>query len=216
MARLANWVADAQAALGGACLGSVRKRSAVRESGSVVWIDARAGSARPRSACMRRTRLNQIGISVVLIEPTWVATDIAHGSLQQTIYFPVATREYEGLSAKTGAYISDRLTTTQSLPLTWLGRSRQLPRPRPKARYVLPAKARVLVSLMVALPDRFADRASAARSVPRVEMWPAPGVETRVCQIRPRAASPLSFSVQLVCTPSEVEQVSVPLPLTPR
>jgi NAD(P)-dependent dehydrogenase (short-subunit alcohol dehydrogenase family) len=107
-----------------------------------------------------RIEVAPFGVSVVLIEPSWVATDIAAGSLQQTQDYPVAVDGYEELFAKTGGYIADQMAHNSITPEQV---ARQIATaaeaPRPKARYVLPAKGKVLVKLLETLPDRTADRA---------------------------------------------------------
>ena len=107
-----------------------------------------------------RIEVAPFGVSVVLIEPSWVATDIAAGSLQQTQDYPVAVDGYEELFAKTGGYIADQMAHNSITPEQV---ARQIATaaeaPRPKARYVLPAKSKVLVKLLETLPDRTADRA---------------------------------------------------------
>jgi short-subunit dehydrogenase len=107
-----------------------------------------------------RIELGPFGISVVLIEPAWVATDIASGSLEQTIGFPIKADGYEELFAKTGTYIADQISNNGLAPETV---ARQIAAAaeatHPKPRYVLPTKGRLLLGLMAALPDRTADRA---------------------------------------------------------
>jgi NAD(P)-dependent dehydrogenase (short-subunit alcohol dehydrogenase family) len=107
-----------------------------------------------------RMELAGFGVSVVLIEPSWVATDIAGASARQTTTFPVAADGYEDLFAKTGAYIADQLSNN-AIPAERVARqiADAAEATTPRSRYVLPAKSRLLVRLMGALPDRTADRA---------------------------------------------------------
>jgi NAD(P)-dependent dehydrogenase (short-subunit alcohol dehydrogenase family) len=107
-----------------------------------------------------RIELGRYGVSVVLIEPAWVATDIANGSLQQTLPFAAAINGDADQFAKTGAYVADQLAHNSIAPETV---ARQIATAaeatHPKTRYVLPAKSKLLVSLMGAMPDRIADHA---------------------------------------------------------
>jgi NADP-dependent 3-hydroxy acid dehydrogenase YdfG len=106
-----------------------------------------------------RMELAAFGVSVVLIEPAWVATDIAAGSLRQTSAFPVATDHYEELFTKTGAYIANQIShnaITAEKVARRIADAAQAANPKP--RYVLPGKARILVRFMAALPERTADR----------------------------------------------------------
>jgi NAD(P)-dependent dehydrogenase (short-subunit alcohol dehydrogenase family) len=107
-----------------------------------------------------RMELADFGVSVVLVEPAWVATDIAGASAQQASVFPVAVDGYQELFAKTGAYIADQISHN-AIPAEQVARTiaDAAQATRPKSRYVLPAKGRLLVGLMGALPDRTADRA---------------------------------------------------------
>jgi NADP-dependent 3-hydroxy acid dehydrogenase YdfG len=106
-----------------------------------------------------RMELAPFGVSVVLIEPAWVATDIAAGSLRQTSAFPAATDGYEELFTKTGAYIANQIShnaITAEKVARRIADTAQAANPKP--RYVLPGKARLLVRFMAALPERTADR----------------------------------------------------------
>jgi NAD(P)-dependent dehydrogenase (short-subunit alcohol dehydrogenase family) len=109
-----------------------------------------------------RIELAPHGISVVLIEPTWVATNIAEGSLQQTLPSAAAINGDADADqfSKAGAYVADQLAHNSITAETV---ARQIATAaeatRPKTRYVLPAKGKLLVSLMGAMPDRIADHA---------------------------------------------------------
>jgi NAD(P)-dependent dehydrogenase (short-subunit alcohol dehydrogenase family) len=107
-----------------------------------------------------RMELADFGVSVVLIEPSWVTTDIAGASARQATGFAVAADGYEDLLAKTGAYIADQLSH-HAIPAEKVARqiADAAEATTPKSRYLLPAKSRLLVRLMGVLPDRTADRA---------------------------------------------------------
>jgi NAD(P)-dependent dehydrogenase (short-subunit alcohol dehydrogenase family) len=108
-----------------------------------------------------RIELASDGIDVVLIEPAWVATDIASGSAEQTLPFASEIEDRHGQFAATGAYVSRQIAENSITPETVARTIADAAEARsPKARYVLPAaKGRLLVGLMGALPDRIADRA---------------------------------------------------------
>jgi len=107
-----------------------------------------------------RIELAPDGIHVVLIEPSWVATELATGSLQQTLPFAHQIAGDDAQLARTGEYVAHELAHNSITPervastIATAAEAR-----RPKARYLLPAKSKLLVGLMSALPDRIADRA---------------------------------------------------------
>jgi NAD(P)-dependent dehydrogenase (short-subunit alcohol dehydrogenase family) len=107
-----------------------------------------------------RMELAEFGVSVVLIEPSWVATNIAEGSAEQTSAFPLAAAGYQRQLEKTGAYI---LNEVRNRSISAEAVARQIADAaearKPKTRYVMPGRARFLVRLFDALPDRAADRA---------------------------------------------------------
>jgi NAD(P)-dependent dehydrogenase (short-subunit alcohol dehydrogenase family) len=107
-----------------------------------------------------RMELADFGVSVVLIEPSWVATNIAEASASQTSDFPLAAEGYEQQLAKTGAYIVNEVRN-KSIPPEDVARAiaDAVQARNPKSRYVMPGRARFLVRLFDALPDGAADRA---------------------------------------------------------
>jgi NAD(P)-dependent dehydrogenase (short-subunit alcohol dehydrogenase family) len=107
-----------------------------------------------------RMELADFGVSVVLIEPSWVTTNIADASAAQTSDFPLAAEGYERQLKTTGAYIVNEVRT-RAIPAAAVGRqiADAAEARRPKPRYVMPARGRFLVRLFNALPDRAADRA---------------------------------------------------------
>ena len=77
---------------------------------------------------------------MVLIEPTWVASNIADGSLQQTLPYAAAINGDADQFSKAGAYVADQLAHNSITAETV---ARQIATAaeatRPKTRYVLPA-----------------------------------------------------------------------------
>jgi NAD(P)-dependent dehydrogenase (short-subunit alcohol dehydrogenase family) len=107
-----------------------------------------------------RMELAEFGVAVVLIEPSWVATNIAEASAQQAGDFPLAAEGYERQLEKTGAYIVNEVRNNASPPEAVARRIADAAQARrPRSRYVMPGRARFLVRLFDALPDRAADRA---------------------------------------------------------
>ena len=107
-----------------------------------------------------RMELAEFGVSVVLIEPSWVATNIAEGSAEQTSAFPLAAAGYQRQLEKTGAYILNEVRNRSISAEAVAGQIADAAEARkPRTRYVMPARARFLVRLFDALPDRAADRA---------------------------------------------------------
>jgi NAD(P)-dependent dehydrogenase (short-subunit alcohol dehydrogenase family) len=106
-----------------------------------------------------RMELSDFGVSVVLIEPSWVATDLAGASARQAGEFPIAMEGYEELLSKTGAYVVDQMTHNGATPEAVARRIADAAEStKPKARYLVSAKDKLLVGFLRALPDRAADR----------------------------------------------------------
>ncbi len=107
-----------------------------------------------------RMELAEFGVAVVLIEPSWVATNIAEASAQQTGDFPMAAEGYERQLETTGAYMVNEVRNNAIAPETVARRIADAAQARrPRSRYVMPGRARFLVRLFDVLPDRAADRA---------------------------------------------------------
>lgn len=107
-----------------------------------------------------RMELAPFGVSVVLIEPGFVSTDIGNASQRQAAEFDVAADGYEELASKTREFVAKQVADNSIAPekvATLIADAAEARNPRP--RYVLPASSRLLVSIMTNLPDRLADRA---------------------------------------------------------
>jgi NAD(P)-dependent dehydrogenase (short-subunit alcohol dehydrogenase family) len=106
-----------------------------------------------------RMELADFGVSVVLVAPTWVATDLAAASAQEMGGRTLAADGYEQVVARVGGYVADRVRRS---PITPEQVARTIAEaaeaPRAKSRYAMPARNRLVVALMAALPDRRADR----------------------------------------------------------
>ncbi len=109
-----------------------------------------------------RMELAPFGVAVVLIEPGFVKTDIGDASQRQAADFSVAAEGYEALITKTREFVAKQVAENGIAPERVARRIADASEgASPRARYVLPASSRVLVSLMTTLPDRAADRAKA-------------------------------------------------------
>jgi short-subunit dehydrogenase len=107
-----------------------------------------------------RMELTPFGVSVVLIEPGFVSTDIGNASQRQAAEFDVAGDGYEDLISKTREFVAKQVAENGIAPekvATLIAEAAEAKNPRP--RYVLPASSRLMVSVMSNLPDRLADRA---------------------------------------------------------
>ena len=107
-----------------------------------------------------RMELAPFGVSVVLIEPGFVKTDIGGASQRQSADFDVAAAGYEELIARTAEFVAKQVSENGIAPEKVARRIADIAEARsPRARYLLPASSRILVGVMNALPDGGADRA---------------------------------------------------------
>lgn len=107
-----------------------------------------------------RMEVAPFGVSVVLVEPGFVKTDIGAASRRQAADFAVAANGYEELIAKVTAYVGKQVADN-GIPAERVARqiADAAEARNPKARYVMPASRRVLVGFMNSLSDGAADRA---------------------------------------------------------
>jgi NAD(P)-dependent dehydrogenase (short-subunit alcohol dehydrogenase family) len=107
-----------------------------------------------------RMELAPFGVSVVLVEPGFVKTDIGEASQRQAAPFATAADGYEELTKKTVEFVSKQVADN-GIPPQRVARqiARAVESRNPRARYLLPASSKVLVGLMTRLPDGAADRA---------------------------------------------------------
>jgi NAD(P)-dependent dehydrogenase (short-subunit alcohol dehydrogenase family) len=107
-----------------------------------------------------RMELAPFDVSVVIIEPGFVKTEIGDASRQQAAGFDLAASGYEELIAKTAEFVGKQVAENGIAPERVARRIADAAEARsPRARYLLPASSRVLVGVMGALPDGAADRA---------------------------------------------------------
>jgi NAD(P)-dependent dehydrogenase (short-subunit alcohol dehydrogenase family) len=107
-----------------------------------------------------RMELAPFGVTVVLVEPGFVKTDIGEASQRQAAPFAPAAEGYEELTEKTIEFVSKQAADNGIRPQR-VARliARAVESRNPRARYLLPASSRVLLGLMAMLPDAAADRA---------------------------------------------------------
>ena len=107
-----------------------------------------------------RMELAPFGVSVVLVEPGFVKTDIGAASERQAAEFTVSAAGYEDLISRGTEFVAKQIAEN-GIPAERVGRciADAAEAGSPKARYLLPASGRILVGVMGALPDGTADRA---------------------------------------------------------
>ena len=107
-----------------------------------------------------RMELAPFGISVVIVEPGFVKTDISLASERQAADFAVTAGGYEELIKKTSEFVGKQVAENGIPPERVARRIADAAESdNPKARYLLPLSSRLLVGLMGNLPDGAADRA---------------------------------------------------------
>lgn len=107
-----------------------------------------------------RMELAPFGVSVVLVEPGFVKTDIGDASRRQAADFAVTADGYEELISKASAFVAKQVAENGIAPAKVARRIADVAETdNPRARYLLPASSRVLVRLMNTLPAGAADRA---------------------------------------------------------
>jgi NAD(P)-dependent dehydrogenase (short-subunit alcohol dehydrogenase family) len=107
-----------------------------------------------------RMELAPFGVSVVLIEPGFVKTDIGGASQRQSAEFAVAAEGYEELIKKTAEFVGKQVAENGIAAERVARRIADAAEARkPKARYLLPQSSKLLVGVMTTLPDGAADRA---------------------------------------------------------
>jgi NADP-dependent 3-hydroxy acid dehydrogenase YdfG len=107
-----------------------------------------------------RMELAGFNVSVSLIEPGFVTTDIGTASVEQAGAFPVTIDGYEELAGTAGAWVAKQIADN-AIPAERVARriADAATARRVKPRYVLPASSRILVGALGSLPAGAADRA---------------------------------------------------------
>jgi NADP-dependent 3-hydroxy acid dehydrogenase YdfG len=107
-----------------------------------------------------RQEVSGFGVKVVIVEPGFVATNIGevaalHGSGVQ------GTEAYAEMARRGNAYLDKQIAKgirPEVVAATIVGAAE---RRRPRTRYIVPARMRVLTPLLTSLPDSLADRVKA-------------------------------------------------------
>ena len=107
-----------------------------------------------------RMELAGFNVFVSLIEPGFVTTDIGAASAQQAAAFPVTINGYEELATAAGIWVAKQIADN-AISAEQVARriADAATARRPKPRYLLPARSKILVGAMGALPAAAADRA---------------------------------------------------------
>lgn len=107
-----------------------------------------------------RMELAPFGVSVVLVEPGFVKTDIGGASQRQAADFAIAGEGYEELIKKTIEFVGKQVADNGIAPEKVARRIADAAEAgNPRARYLLPLSSKLLVGVMNTLPDGAADRA---------------------------------------------------------
>jgi NAD(P)-dependent dehydrogenase (short-subunit alcohol dehydrogenase family) len=107
-----------------------------------------------------RMELAPFGVSVVLIEPGFVRTDIGAASQRQAADFTTASGGYEDLIARSTQFVAKQIAENSISAERVAKQIADVAEAKSaKARYMLPVSGKLLVGLMGALPDAAADRA---------------------------------------------------------
>ena len=97
----------------------------------------------------------------MLVEPGFVRTELVEGSAREISRYTPAGGDggYALLAERSGRYLRREMARAASAEQVARSIAEVVEARRPRARYVVPARARRLVALLGALPDGLADRA---------------------------------------------------------
>jgi short-subunit dehydrogenase len=104
--------------------------------------------------------LKGFGIDVIIIEPGFVATNLAYAvDAKRSDASPTSTSPYASLVRNGGKYFTEGIA--KAMPAERLAEviANAAQHRRPRTRYVVPANKRLLLALHTSLPDRLAVRA---------------------------------------------------------
>jgi NAD(P)-dependent dehydrogenase (short-subunit alcohol dehydrogenase family) len=105
-----------------------------------------------------RQEVAGFGIEVIVIEPSFVATNIAHAADARRTVNGTAS-PYAQLIKRGDEYLAEQMAKAipaERVALTIVDAAQ---RRRPRTRYVVPGRSRPVLALLTGLPDRLADRA---------------------------------------------------------
>jgi NADP-dependent 3-hydroxy acid dehydrogenase YdfG len=104
-----------------------------------------------------RVELAGFGLDVVLIEPAFVNTDIGTASAHAAAEHAAPGDDYAPMQAVINAYLEQQIAN--GIPASAVAHviAKAATTKRPKTRYVVPRRARILISALSTLPTRVAD-----------------------------------------------------------
>jgi NAD(P)-dependent dehydrogenase (short-subunit alcohol dehydrogenase family) len=106
-----------------------------------------------------RQEVAGFGIKVVIMEPGFVATNIAGASDAHASSGTSVPDAYAPLVAASEKYMSDQLAKAVPAETIATAIAKAAEDRDPRTRYVVPARTRALITLLTSLPDRLYDRA---------------------------------------------------------
>ncbi len=106
-----------------------------------------------------RQEVAGFGIKVVIIEPGFVATSLGESADAQAGVAQPASDAYASMMAAGEKYLARQIAHGIAPERAAVVIANAAEQPRPRSRYVVPGRARPLITLLTSLPDRLADRA---------------------------------------------------------
>jgi NADP-dependent 3-hydroxy acid dehydrogenase YdfG len=106
-----------------------------------------------------RQEVAGLGVTVVLIEPGFVATGIGAAADGRSATDQQVPQAYKAMMARGTKYLNSQIANGIPPEKVAAAVVSAAERPKPRARYVVPGNARLLLALLNSLPDRVADRA---------------------------------------------------------
>jgi NADP-dependent 3-hydroxy acid dehydrogenase YdfG len=106
-----------------------------------------------------RQEVAGFGIKVIIIEPGFVATSLGEAADGRPARLEEAAGAYAAMTAAGDRYVAGQIAKGIAPEKVAAAIVAAAEHPSPRARYVVPGSARALITLLTALPDKFADRA---------------------------------------------------------
>jgi NADP-dependent 3-hydroxy acid dehydrogenase YdfG len=106
-----------------------------------------------------RQEVAGLGISVIVIEPGFVATGLGEAADGQTAAGQDIPQAYTEMIARGNRYVAAQIAKGIAPEKVADAVISAAEHPKPRTRYVVPGSARPLITLLTSLPDRLADRA---------------------------------------------------------
>jgi len=106
-----------------------------------------------------RQEVAGFGIKVIIIEPGFVTTNIGGSADARTDPDRPVPEDYAALVTAGNAYLADQVAKGTPAATVATAIADAALRRNPRARYVVPATMKPMITLLTSLPDRLADRA---------------------------------------------------------